>query len=469
LLAVVLVGCGSSLPAPAHKNLMDETTAGQNRCAITKSHERPFVIEWDATDLASFEAKAQRDVVFVRYEGCNLTVLYGCSDSSVPGKLGTYGQPIVTAGAVEAVDIANESELYAQLPLAAASLSARVQAGDALHMRYFVSGVVTSTRDSIAKSALTPYAACNDATHFVWAYNLGGFELTSQAHDRTEGSAALGAAGAGGGRASSEKRLKSGGDLASCTGETAAVTRACRVPIRLALRALSEGGEPIAPAPADAGAAPVANEDARKALRAVLDRARETTAIRIEASRKNELGDGEGCLADLDRLARERRGGAESDDDLRARCEMRAGRCAAGKTRYRQVLENEASRTGRSVDVDAQVESAAAKYCSSGGTPKERALRARDAITKAARRPDPAACVSAGKDLVKAAGELSPAERGMLLDYAMNAVECAAKGAKCGEAKDLYAAHFKLVNPRASAAQADVGFGMIAGGTPCAR
>src|SRR5262245_50539535 len=126
-----VVACASAVPPP-HKALIDETTAGQNRCALTKSHDRPFVIEWDATDLASFEAKAQRDVVFVRYEGCHLTVLYGCSDDSVPGKLGAYAQPTFTSGTVEGVDMKTEGDLYAQLPLAAASFSGRVASGDTL-------------------------------------------------------------------------------------------------------------------------------------------------------------------------------------------------------------------------------------------------------------------------------------------------------------------------------------------------
>src|SRR5215472_10771056 len=111
--ALLANACGSAPALGPHKNLMDRTTSGQNRCAVAKSHDRPFVIEWDATDLASFEGKAARDVVFVRYAGCEMQVLDGCSDS-IPGRYGKYNEPTFTSGNVEGVDIADEDELYAK-------------------------------------------------------------------------------------------------------------------------------------------------------------------------------------------------------------------------------------------------------------------------------------------------------------------------------------------------------------------
>ena len=90
---------------------MDQTTAGKNRCTVAKSHERPFVIEWDATDLTEFEARAKRDMVFVRYDGCELKVLSGCLDEGVAGRYGAYYPPQATSGNVEGIDRAgNENE-----------------------------------------------------------------------------------------------------------------------------------------------------------------------------------------------------------------------------------------------------------------------------------------------------------------------------------------------------------------------
>lgn len=86
LLFTLVPGCGgggAGSPGPAGK-LADKTFAGQNRCN-PKNAERPFIIEWDQTDQSTFQAITANDVVFVKYEGCNLKVLDGCRDDSVKG------------------------------------------------------------------------------------------------------------------------------------------------------------------------------------------------------------------------------------------------------------------------------------------------------------------------------------------------------------------------------------------------
>jgi len=123
LLGTLTAACGSSAiknPGSTREsgqsNLIEKSFAGKNRCN-PQDHTRPFVIEWDGTDISSFESRATTDVVFVRYEGCNLQVLDGCTNDSIRGSLGSYGAVDWTSGAVEKVDILNEDELYAKLPL----------------------------------------------------------------------------------------------------------------------------------------------------------------------------------------------------------------------------------------------------------------------------------------------------------------------------------------------------------------
>jgi hypothetical protein len=62
--AMGAAACGGAGSPPGTKNASDvqaskmgETFAGQNRCN-PKNHERPFIIEWDATDMSSFESRA---------------------------------------------------------------------------------------------------------------------------------------------------------------------------------------------------------------------------------------------------------------------------------------------------------------------------------------------------------------------------------------------------------------------------
>ena len=83
-ICIATVACAATR-SPSRGGAMGSTFAGKNRCQA-EAHDRPFVVEWDATDIASFENRAARDIVFVRYEGCSLTVVDGCSDDSVPAR-----------------------------------------------------------------------------------------------------------------------------------------------------------------------------------------------------------------------------------------------------------------------------------------------------------------------------------------------------------------------------------------------
>ncbi|MBX3190551.1 MAG: hypothetical protein KF819_26355 [Labilithrix sp.] len=339
---------GAKAPEPS-LTLMDRTTAGANRCVVTKSHTRPFVIEWDATDLSMFEAKAAHDTVFVRYEGCHLTVL-DCSDASLRGKLGAYRPPEWTSGGVEGFDMSTEQELYAQLPLGAASLSGRLDAGEALRLRYFVSGVSIATRDAIHRGELP--ARCTSATHFVEAYNLGAFELASRSRTQAGMSASVGGFGAGARDGKDLAVLKRGGELDACRDEASRATKRCQVPIRITLRAIDDGDAPPAPAPRPSGG------DKMTALL-------EAGGIRNAAMRKLQDGDGAGCLRDLERAA-------EIDPDpehveivaqLHGQCTMKAGKCDAGKELLRAYYRRLWGKASTPDAVEATVKSQAQAHC----------------------------------------------------------------------------------------------------------
>ena len=134
--------------------MLDEVAVGQARCPDEDGDARPFVVEWDATDLATFEAKAGRDLVFVSYEGCEIELLYGCSDNGVPGRYGAYDTPRFTSGTVESFEMHNQEELWAKLPLGAASVGAELSAAESLELQYFVSGTVMSTRNYVERATI---------------------------------------------------------------------------------------------------------------------------------------------------------------------------------------------------------------------------------------------------------------------------------------------------------------------------
>jgi hypothetical protein len=365
LLPFALTGCGGSPPPTmeGRAGMLSRTAVAQKCGEAAKGHDRPFVVEWDATDLASFEAKAARDTIVVHYEGCKIEVLYGCSDPAAPGRLGAYGTPQFTSGTVQGFDVKNEGDLYAKLPLGAAELSARVAAGETLHLKYLVSGVATSSRDTISREELAGYPGCEGATHYVWGYNLGAFELSSTEQTSVEGKAGVGSIGGGARRAHEEAAVGAGGNLASCTTQD---QRACRVPIRLALRPIAAGkaGPIVAQqnaAPERAHAAPADDSGAPSEATGRRPRSRNASADEAlgDAWRKLDVGDGAACAASATRAL-----GLDPrlNDDfafkvMRATCLMRAGKCDDGTRDYRAALataDYKREKTDRQLDREAR-------------------------------------------------------------------------------------------------------------------
>jgi hypothetical protein len=310
-------------PAGAGPNsMLDDVAVGQHRCPDADGDARPFVVEWDATDLASFEAKASRDLVFVKYEGCEIQMLYGCSDNGVPGRYGAYQSPIFTSGTVESFEMRDQDEVYAKLPLGAATFGGKLEVGQALELLYFVSGAVNSTRNYVERAALADNGRCEAATHFVSAYNLGAFRLLAHELAAGEIEGGAGKAVVGTRTASESNNLKQGGDLDSC--ETRGQQH-CRVPIRLVLQPIDETTQDL-----DASAAGDARPDPEPAQDTVSERA---AKLREAAEEKGDAGDGAGCIADLDRAD------ALDDSDetrvgslwIRSLCTMVAGDCKGGK------------------------------------------------------------------------------------------------------------------------------------------
>jgi hypothetical protein len=387
-------GAGTPPTMQGRAGMLSQTAVAQKCEEAAKGHERPFVVEWDATDLASFEAKAARDTIFVRYEGCKLVVLDRCSDGEVAGKLGAYGTPQFTSGTVQGFEMKNEGDLYAKLPLGAATLSGRVQAGEALSLKYFVSGVAQNTRDAIYTSDLK--------SHEGWAYNLGAFELASLATSSGEAEGSVAGVGAAGGKKShEEKAVSSGGKLASCETQD---QRACRVPIRLALRAVSAGENPITAAPG--AAAPKGDGPATPSAGSAEGQAE---AIMKEAHQRYEQGDGQGAL-DLANKAMGLDSRLRSDfsfKEFRAEAVMLSGKCEDGKRDYRAVLaEQDRKHEKTDFALDRAARKRANEICSAAT-----AIAPGDYITRARREIKAAAAVKDGrrcKALIAGISERTP-------------------------------------------------------------
>jgi hypothetical protein len=383
-LAGALAACGGGMPDVngGQSKLMDKTFAGANKCN-PRNHNRPFIIEWDATDMSSFQSHAASDVVFVRYQGCDLEVLEGCRDDSVKGAFGAYKPVEWTSGGLEAIDIADENELYAKLPLGAASLGGRVESGEKFHMEYYVSGTRNATRDHVYRGELSKIAACQGATHYVYGYNLGAFALASASKLHGEVNGSYFGFGAGGAKTTTSQAEKKGGDIGACKGDSAREVEDCKVPIRLTLRAIEDGSNP------DVQASQAPDTDAAKNLAGRLEARSDAERAAEEhlktADTKMNSRDGKGCLAELDQHDQldPRPSGLSTSPQAwhavttRAQCLMLAGQCAAGKDLFRKfAMANWGAQSGPE-RVDQVAEATAATWCQGGSmTPRDQLLGA---------------------------------------------------------------------------------------------
>jgi len=446
--AVAVSACGGTpaMPGGAGK-LADKTFAGQNRCN-PKSHDRPFIIEWDATDQSSFQSYAANDVVVVKYEGCEMKVLDGCRNDAVKGDGGSYAPVQWTSGGVETIDIHDEGELYAKLPLGAATLNGKVQSGEKLHMEYYVSGTRTATRDALYRADLDKNPKCAGATHFVYAYNLGAFAIATQSNLKGEVHGSYLGFGAGGSKANETKTEKKGGELSACKGESAKEVESCKVPVRLTLREISPGANPTKAA----GVGPVSDQalNAVGALQASSDAEKKALGFLQSAEIKKQSGDGKGCLADLDSHDQldPRPGGLSTlpssgkNAGLRAECVMLSGQCDAGKVAFRKALEATKSGQIGPERMDDIVKAEAAQWCRGANMgDKDKLAAAANTLlmggtgtqTKTA-----AECQQAFDTWMKLRPSADPKPK--LDSITAHAVGCFAKAGDCGAAWKAYKA-----------------------------
>lgn len=445
LVLVVVVSCKGSGLTPG-KDATDASALGSGRCTAAAGGEpQLFLVDWDATDLSSFEAKAGRDVVIVKYDNCQMKVLHGCADDGIAGRYGTYGRPEVTSGGIQELKASTADELNARLPLGAASFGGEVSRGKTVEMKYQVTGVVNATRGQIFRGDLRGNPRCEGATHFVTHYHQGAFLVGTTEAMQASGGVAAGGVGVGAKRSEEAKGLRRAGDLESCSSFE---KLSCKAPIRVLLRPIAEGDAPTA---AELTATSAPPPDATTGQLAQAQSMMNGALLRSSAEQKLMAGDAAGCLQDIDRsMGQDRKSADPQLGMLRARCEMRSGKCEEGKAHYREskaAWARQFDRTGLTTDASIKAESeemgrANCPSAAAGGAPLQMgAIQSLQKIMQAKAAGDSAVCVREGQSLQKmvesAPGDpfAKQAAAGLKM-----AAECAGKAGKCTEARAFYTA-----------------------------
>jgi hypothetical protein len=208
-----------------------EGPGDQYKCKIAAHHDNPLVTEWPAPEKANLEAALREGTVVVSYSGCTMRLLPQCRPA------GSYAWRRTTISS-DVVEIRDADELYAKLPLGAASLEGELQRSGRLAVQTTVSGQMHLAE--FDPNAFPKDMACMGATHVVSALSVGAFKLKSGGAAAVKGSVSAASIGsAGGGSQREESLMREAGSPEKCEQATdAAANMSCASPIQVFLRPL---------------------------------------------------------------------------------------------------------------------------------------------------------------------------------------------------------------------------------------
>ncbi len=207
-----------------------ESPTELSKCRVMASQLSPLVTEWPASEKANLEARLRDGGVAVAYSGCEMRLLPECR----PG--GHYRWQR-TSTATDSIEIHNEDELYAKLPLGAVSLEGELMSSGRLAMQTTVAGQLRLEDTSVAQ--VRPEGPCRNAPHLVGAMSVGAFKLKSGGALRA-GAGVTAPIGSGSiATESSETVLREAGSPGTCGESTDEAPHGeCRSPIQVFLAKL---------------------------------------------------------------------------------------------------------------------------------------------------------------------------------------------------------------------------------------
>lgn len=242
-LLFLLFGCagGASALGPEARPPTAAQAFDGVQCSAVRPQLEPDLMAWDAGERANVKSLSDQGTVVVRYEarGCDvrLEVLSNC--------IGDARYEYQAYAAKQRKVAHNQQELFAELPLGAATLSGRLHGGRSLRADYALVGLRTLKAGVAFQRAQLRGPECDRATHVVARVYVGGFAIA--AGDSQSLSAATSVFGLGGGGAVGasaevfgEEGVAEACDRAATTGKESAQ---CGVPLRLGLLPLDAPAE----------------------------------------------------------------------------------------------------------------------------------------------------------------------------------------------------------------------------------
>lgn len=206
-LVTIACGGGAELPRAQAPTLPD----AQARCGLAARNESPLVTEWSSAEKANLQARLRSGALAVEFSGCSMRPILGCTPR------GSYRWQRTTLSS-ESIEIHNQDELFAKLPLGALALEGELARSGRLAVRTSVSGQYVLDGSSAAD--VPDYGDCQAATHLLVGVSIGSFKLHSGGTLQAGGSVGAGAYQGSAQTSSSESLLREAGDFESCKAST---------------------------------------------------------------------------------------------------------------------------------------------------------------------------------------------------------------------------------------------------------
>jgi hypothetical protein len=231
---LLATSCSNSIPDVDAKapTLADaEGGSPQNTAALCEKAENrnsPLVVEWPGTHKVELESISKRGIVVVKYEGCKLSVLPLCEAK------GAYAFESVSPQR-EGLEIKDENDLFAKLPVAAPGLKAELNSGKMFKLDYVLVGQRITPEQPAEMTG-----DCAGATHFVRTISVGAYQMDTAAKAAQGADVDAGVFQAGGSRKASRSRNRGSGNVEGCASKTeldeaAARSAGCSAPVQLGL------------------------------------------------------------------------------------------------------------------------------------------------------------------------------------------------------------------------------------------
>jgi hypothetical protein len=206
-LLAMACGSGGALPLAQAPTVPDS----EARCSQAARNENPLVTEWSAAEKANLQARLRQGALAVEFTGCSMRPILGCS------LRGSYRWQRTTPSS-ESIEIHNQDELFAKLPLGALALEGELARSGRLAVRTAVSGQYVLEGSGAAD--VPDYGDCQAATHLLVGVSIGSFKLHSGGTLQAGGTIGAGAYSGGAQTSSSESLLREAGDFDSCKAAT---------------------------------------------------------------------------------------------------------------------------------------------------------------------------------------------------------------------------------------------------------